>query len=55
MLSKLRDLFHRHNELIVYQVRDHFNTSRRYILAWLEYLDSQGLTVRSDDARRLKG
>ncbi len=55
MLSELRALFSQHKELTVAQVRDHFNTSRRYILAWLEYLDSQGITVRSGDARRLKG
>ncbi len=54
MLSELRALFSQHKELTVAQVRDHFNTSRRYILAWLEYLDSQGITVRSGDARRLK-
>jgi selenocysteine-specific elongation factor len=55
MLSELRGLFSQHKELTVAQVRDHFNTSRRYILAWLEHLDSQGITVRSGDARRLKG
>lgn len=55
MLSELRKLFAQNDELTVAQVRDHFNTSRRYILSWLEYLDSQGLTVRSGDARRWKG
>lgn len=55
MLADLEELFNRHGDLTVAQVRDHFNTSRRYILAWLEYLDSQGITVRSGDARRWKG
>jgi len=36
------------------QVRDHFNTSRRYVLALLEYLDSTGVTLREGDARRLR-
>jgi selenocysteine-specific elongation factor len=36
------------------QVRDHFGTSRRYILALLEYLDAVGFTVRQGDTRRLK-
>lgn len=36
------------------QVRDHFNTSRRFTLALLEHLDAVGLTFREGDARRLK-
>lgn len=36
------------------QVRDHFNTSRRFALALLEHLDAVGLTIRDGDARRLK-
>jgi selenocysteine-specific elongation factor len=36
------------------QVRDHFNTSRRYVLALLEHLDAIGLTSREGDFRRLK-
>ncbi len=36
------------------EVRDHFNTSRRYVLALLEYLDMLGITVRQGDLRRLK-
>ncbi len=34
--------------------RDQFNTSRKYALAFLEYLDAQGVTVREGDARRLR-
>jgi selenocysteine-specific elongation factor len=55
MLTELRGLFAQQGTLTVAQVRDHFNTSRRYVLAWLEYLDSQGVTVRAGDTRRLKG
>ena len=36
------------------QVRDHFNTSRRYVLALLEHFDAIGLTVREGDLRRIK-
>lgn len=39
--------------LTVAQVRDRFNTSRKYALSLLEHLDSQGLTVREGDVRRL--
>ncbi|MBU2611374.1 MAG: SelB C-terminal domain-containing protein, partial [Chloroflexi bacterium] len=35
-------------------VRDLFDTSRRYALALMEYLDSVGVTVRDGDSRRLK-
>jgi selenocysteine-specific elongation factor len=36
------------------QIRDHFNTSRKYTLALMEYLDTMGVTVREGDLRRLK-
>jgi selenocysteine-specific elongation factor len=36
------------------EVRDHFGTSRRYVLALLEHLDAEGLTLREGDVRRLK-
>jgi len=54
MLAELRALFAEHETLTVAQVRDHFQTSRRYILALLERLDSQGITARKGDARILK-
>jgi selenocysteine-specific elongation factor len=40
--------------LTVAQFRDHFNTSRRYALALLEYLDLSGVTRREGDFRKLK-
>jgi selenocysteine-specific elongation factor len=55
MLEEVRRLFETHGTLTAAQVRDHFNTSRRYVLAFLEHLDSAGITVRSGDIRRLKG
>lgn len=36
------------------QFRDHFNTSRKYAAAFLEYLDSVGITLRKNDIRLLK-
>jgi selenocysteine-specific elongation factor len=54
MLEEVRRLFETHGTLTAAQVRDHFNTSRRYVLAFLEHLDSAGITVRSGDIRRLK-
>jgi selenocysteine-specific elongation factor len=39
----------------VAEVRDRFQTSRKYALALLEHLDALGTTVRIGDERRLKG
>ena len=36
------------------QFRDHFNTTRKYAQAFLEYLDAQGVTMRDGDLRRLR-
>jgi selenocysteine-specific elongation factor len=36
------------------EFRDHFQTSRKYALAVLEYFDSAGFTIRDGDNRRLK-
>jgi selenocysteine-specific elongation factor len=36
------------------QVRDGFNTSRKYALALLEYLDDQRITKRVGDERVLR-
>jgi len=40
--------------ITVSEFRDKFNTSRRYALAFLEYLDKKGVTVREGDFRKLK-
>jgi selenocysteine-specific elongation factor len=39
----------------VAEVRDSFQTSRRYVLALLEHLDDVGVTMRVGDVRKLKG
>jgi selenocysteine-specific elongation factor len=38
----------------VAQVRDLFGSSRKYMLAFLEKLDEEGVTIREGDIRRLK-
>ncbi|MDD1748964.1 MAG: SelB C-terminal domain-containing protein, partial [Methanothrix sp.] len=54
MLADVRRMLQQQGTLTVAQVRDHFNASRRYILAFLEHLDSIGVTVRDGDIRTLK-
>jgi selenocysteine-specific elongation factor len=54
MVADVRRLIDQHGQVTAAQVRDHFNTSRRYVLALLEHLDAVGVTVRQGDARRLK-
>lgn len=54
MLSEITSLLNKKGTINAAEVRDHFNTSRRYVLALLEYFDAQGITVREGDSRRLK-
>jgi len=54
MVEDLRKNLERQGTITAAEVRDQFNTSRRYVLAFLEYLDRQGITVREGDVRRLK-
>jgi selenocysteine-specific elongation factor len=54
MVVELRHLFQERGTLSAAQVRDYFNTSRRYVLALLEHLDEIGVTVREGDVRRLR-
>ena len=54
MLSEIIGLLNKKGTITAAEVRDHFNTSRRYVLALLEYMDAQGITVREGDSRRLK-
>ena len=54
MVTEILRLFDVNSSLSAAQVRDHFNTSRRYVLALLEHLDAAGLTVREGDVRRRK-
>jgi selenocysteine-specific elongation factor len=54
MLTEIIGLLNKKGTIAAAEVRDHFNTSRRYVLALLEYMDAQGITVREGDSRRLK-
>jgi selenocysteine-specific elongation factor len=54
MVSEITGLLKSKGKITAAEVRDHFNTSRRYVLSLLEYLDSLGVTVREGDFRRLK-
>ncbi|MBI1877900.1 MAG: SelB C-terminal domain-containing protein [Chloroflexi bacterium] len=50
----LKDYLRQHQTVNVAQVRDAFNTSRKYALALLEYTDEQRLTKRVGDERVLR-
>jgi selenocysteine-specific elongation factor len=54
MLGETRRLLEEKGTVTAAQVRDHFNTSRRYALAFLEHLDERGVTIRDGDYRRLR-
>jgi selenocysteine-specific elongation factor len=54
MVKEVRSLLDRQTIITAAQVRDNFDTSRRYVLALLEHLDRIGVTVREGDVRRLK-
>jgi selenocysteine-specific elongation factor len=45
--------FETEKEITLGQFRDLFQTSRKYALAFLEYLDKKGVTVRDGDVRKL--
>lgn len=54
MVLQVIQLIEKHGEITTAQVRDYFNTSRRYVLAFLEHLDARGITIRNGDFRKLK-
>jgi selenocysteine-specific elongation factor len=54
MVERIRQTLQQKGQVSLAEVRDLFNTSRRYIQALLEHLDAAGVTVRSGDFRRLK-
>lgn len=54
MVAEVRGLLQKKETMSAAQLRDHFETSRRYMLALLEHLDEIGITVREGDVRRLK-
>ncbi len=54
MMEFVRSHLKSHPTLTVAEFRDHFKSSRKYALAFLEHLDAIGVTVREGDFRRLK-
>ncbi len=54
MIEQVKHLIQQNGGLTAAQARDHFNTSRKYILGLLEHLDAIGVTVREGDLRKLK-
>ncbi|MGA9397428.1 MAG: selenocysteine-specific translation elongation factor [Anaerolineaceae bacterium] len=55
MLAFVREHLKTHATLTVAEFRDHFHSSRKYALAFLEHLDAGGVTIREGDFRRLRG
>jgi len=53
-VEDIRALINQYGSVTLAQARDHWNTSRRYVQALLEYMDAQGVTMRKGDARVLK-
>lgn len=54
LLEDVRNFLETKNEISVAEFRDLFNTSRKYALGFLEYLDSIGITIRNGDTRKLR-
>jgi selenocysteine-specific elongation factor len=54
MKADVRYMLQQQGTLTAASVRDHYNTSRKYALAFLEHLDAIGMTVREGDFRKLK-
>jgi len=55
MVETIRAELKNRETLSVAEVRDLFNTSRKYALAFMEHLDSLKITRRDGDVRRLSG
>jgi selenocysteine-specific elongation factor len=55
MQAEVIELLKERGSVTVADVRDHFQTSRKYVLGLMEYLDSQHVTRREGDVRRLHG
>jgi selenocysteine-specific elongation factor len=53
MIENLRSFFSRKPDITVAEFRDVLQTSRKYALPFLEYLDSNKITMRVGDVRKL--
>jgi selenocysteine-specific elongation factor len=54
MVERTKQHIQQNGSITVAQVRDLFDTSRKYALAFLEYLDAKGVTRRVGDERVLR-
>jgi selenocysteine-specific elongation factor len=54
MVAGVRKIIAQNSRITLAEVRDMFNTSRKYAQAILEHLDAIGVTIRDGDFRRLK-
>lgn len=54
MLTGLEEFLDKENGIALNQFRDLFQTSRKYALSFLEYLDKKGVTSREGDKRVLR-
>jgi selenocysteine-specific elongation factor len=54
MVEWVVDAIHERGQVTAAELRDHFNTSRKYAIAFLEYLDQKRVTKRVGDARVLR-
>lgn len=55
MMALLKDFFSKKAEMTVAEFRDLLNTSRKYALPFVEFLDAQKITIRTGDVRKLMG
>jgi len=54
MLGRIKSEIQHKEKITLGEVRDLFNTSRKYAQALLEHLDAMGVTVREGDFRKLR-
>jgi selenocysteine-specific elongation factor len=54
LMGRLMSTMEQQGQLTLAQARDLLGTSRRYAQALLEHMDSEGLTLRVGEARRLR-
>ena len=54
MVARVQAALANKGQITLAEVRDMFNTSRKYAQALLEHLDATGLTRRDGDFRKLK-
>ena len=54
MVKKIKETLGAKGQISLAEVRDLFDTSRKYAQALLEHLDAIGITLRADDYRKLR-